>query len=167
MKQEKRFYNNKYFKIMVGTIITAYVFFPISKNKTNLNMVNGIVLSLKNTILHYEGKDSSNYRFLEVTNYEKPFEIFLGKYSWDFKPDLQKVDQLKLGDSVKVWYDESFATNGSSFNNLTYIIERNGEDIYVRGKSSALKVYLLLILTIIVSSSIIYLCTRFIKKTPL
>ena len=167
MKDEKRFYNNKYFKIIVGCIITAYVFFPISKNKTNLNMVNGIVLSLKNTLLHYEGKDSSNYRFLEITNYEKPFEIFLGKYSWDFKPDLQKVDQLKIGDSVKIWYDESFATSGSQFNNLTYFIERDGEGIYVRGKSSALKVYGLLIFTIFFSLTVIYLCIRFGKKTPL
>ena len=167
MTEEKKFYNNKYFKVIVGCIITAYVFFPISKNKTNLNRVNGIVLSLKKLHKDYPGRDSFNYRFLEITNYEKAFEIFLGKKSWDFKPDLQNVDLMYVGDSISIYYDESLHTRGSYVNNLTYFIDRHGEQMYVRGESRSLKVYAFLIVTILLSSLIIYLSIRFGKKSSL
>ncbi len=162
MIERKKFYKNRYLKIIVCTLAIGYVFFPGSKNKANLRRVNGI--SLKNSNKSYEGKDSFNYRFLEITNYKKPFEIFLGKESGDFKPDFQNVDVIKVGDSISIYYDESLHTRSSFVNNLTYFIDRNEEAIYVKGKSAAIKVYGLLIFTILMSAIIIYLSMRFNKK---
>lgn len=164
MTEGKKFYHNRYFKIIVCILVTGYVFFPGSKNKSNLRRVDGMVVSLKNSNKDYEGKDSFNHRFLEITNYEKPFEFFLGKESGDFKPDLQNVDVIKVGDSISIYYDESLHTRGSSVNNLAYFIDRNEEGIYVKGRSAAIKVYGLLMFTILMSSIIIYLSIRFNKK---
>lgn len=164
MTEGRKFYHNRHFKIIVCILAIGYVFFPESKNKSNLRRVDGRVVSLKNSNKHYEGKDSSNYRFLEITNYEKPFEIFLGKEPWDFKPDLQNIDAIKVGDSLSLYYDESLNTRGSFINNLTYFIDRNGKEMFVRGNSDRLKIYGLLIVTVLLCSLVIYLCIRFGKK---
>lgn len=167
MTQGKKFYYNRYFKVIACILVTGYVFFPESKNKSNLRRADGMVVSLKNSNKDYEGKDSFNYRFLEITNYEKPFEIFLGKESGDFKPDLQNMDVIKVGDGISIYYDESLHTRGSSVNNLTYFIDRNGEDMYVRGESARFKIYGLIMGAILLSSFAIYLSMRFGKKTSL
>ena len=59
--------------------------------------------------------------------------FFIGKDWGDFKPKFEKVDDLKIGDSVTIYFDENFKTESDTINRLAYFIDRGQEPIFVKG----------------------------------
>lgn len=41
---------------------------------------------------------------LKVKGYPKTFELFIGKDFGDFSPEFEKIDDLKLGDKIDVFF---------------------------------------------------------------
>ena len=94
---------------------------------------NGVIEYLVNKVSVYPNKDASKFRYLKVDSYAKPFELFVGKGSGNFKPEYERVDLLKPGDTITVYYDENLYTQKDPVNRLAYFIERNSETIFVKG----------------------------------
>ena len=46
-------------------------------------------------------------RYVEIEGYDKVFEIFIGMDPGDFSPKSQKIDQLKVGDVVTVYHEDT------------------------------------------------------------
>ena len=46
-------------------------------------------------------------RYVEIEGYDKAFEIFIGMDPGDFSPKSQKIDQLKVGDVVTVYHEDT------------------------------------------------------------
>lgn len=117
------------FAILLGVI----VFIRAEKKKSSFINVNGIITFIGNSPENLPANDSSKFRYLQVDNYPKTFELFIGKRSGDFKPEFEKIDVLKTGDSVTVYFDENFKTQQDPINRLAYYIDRGQEVIFIKG----------------------------------
>jgi LPXTG-motif cell wall-anchored protein len=117
--------------------LIAFIFFLIrgEKPKDAFQQIRGIVIELTNIHESYPRKDTSKYRYLLVDSYEKPFQLFVGKSRWDFKPKLERIDDLEPGDTVTVFFEETFKTENAPVNNLVYYIDRGQEAIFIEGNS--------------------------------
>ena len=76
-------------------------------------------------------RDFSKYRYLKIDNFSRPFELFVGKEGGDFSPALDKIDSLKSGDEVTIYYDENFRTVLEPVNRLPYFIDRGANPVFI------------------------------------
>jgi hypothetical protein len=105
------------------------------KKKSSFQNTSGILLSVQNTHERFSGKDTSKYRYLEINNYPQPFQVFIGKNTGDFKPKLEKIDNLNIDDSITIYFEENNKTQMASVNNRTYFIDRKNEAIFIKGNA--------------------------------
>jgi hypothetical protein len=111
------------------------------KDKNAFQNISGIINSIENTHERYSGKDTSRFRYVEIDNYPKPFQIFIGKSAGDFKPKFENIDNLKPGDSLTIYFEENNNTKNAPVNNLTYFIDRGSETIFIKGNSIRSLIY--------------------------
>ncbi len=103
--------------------------------KDSFQKIEGKIISLVSKNENYFGKDSSKFRYLQIDNYEKPFQLFIGKSSGDFKPKLEYIDRLQTGDSITIFFEETFKTQKAPVNNLVKFIDRGPDAIFIEGNS--------------------------------
>lgn len=109
------------------------LFTRADKSKSSFQNVSGIITSFSNSIESFPDKDSSKFRYLQLDNFPKTFELFIGKGSGDFRPKFEKIDDLKIGDSVLIYFDENYKTQQDPINRLVYFIDKGGEVIFIKG----------------------------------
>ena len=108
------------------------LFTRADKSKSSFQNVSGIITSFSNSIESFPDKDSSKFRYLQLDNSPKTFELFIGKGSGDFRPKFEKIDDLKIGDSVLIYFDENYKTQQDPINRLVYFIDKGGEAIFIK-----------------------------------
>ncbi len=106
----------------------------------------------------FQNKESSKFRYLRLDNFSKTFQLFIGKGSGDFKPEFEKIDALKIGDSVTIYFDENFKTKEDSINRLTYFIDKGNEAFFIKGGFEKYVAYF------IIGIAIIFILTLIILK---
>lgn len=134
----------------IGTLVLCIVLSFIylqkgDKQRSAFQKVSGHIISIDNIDERYAGKDTSKFRYILIDNYQKPFEIFIGKSIGDFKPTFEQVDNLKVGDSLTVHFDETNKSKNAPVNRLTYFIDRGSEVIFIKGNSIKSLIYGLII----------------------
>ena len=167
MAKKKLGFNN-WWKIFAAYIITVIIFCKSDfKAKEDLTLIVGSVISIHNTFSAYPGKDSSNFRYIKMLGYDKPFEVFLGKYKFDFSPQFQQVDRLKEGDEISLYYRKKWFPQSAPINNQVYFIDRKKEVIYIKGNHATIQLYIALNILIGISVLIIVLALKYKKDKNL
>ena len=135
---------------LLFAIVTCFFFLQrADKAKTSFSKSNGVIISLNKVNDNYPGKDSLKFRYLQIDNYPKPFELFIGKNAGDFKPKFENIDNLKLGDSITVYFDESYKTQNKPVNNLVYFIDKGQESFFIEGNSKKNLIYGIIVFCLI------------------
>jgi hypothetical protein len=111
------------------------------KERNAFQNISGIVNSIENINEHYSGKDISKFRYIEINNYPQSFQIFIGKSTGDFRPEFENIDNVKVGDSLTIYFEESSKTRNAAVNNLAYFIDRKSETIFIKGNSIKIMIY--------------------------
>lgn len=119
--------------VVLCLLLSAYICHRATKTKTDFTLTKGVVEYIENSSPLYPNKHPQKYRYLKVTGYSKPFELFMGKESDDFSPAYEKLDALKPGDTIAVYYDESLFKQDDPVNRLVYFIDRGEESLFVKG----------------------------------
>jgi len=114
-------------------VLSGFLLVRANKSKKDFNLVSGVVEYIGKSSPLYPNKNPDKYRFLKIDAYNKPFELFIGKATGDFKPTLEKLSLLLPGDSIDVYYDENFSTRKEPVNRLAYFIDRGKETIFIKG----------------------------------
>lgn len=114
-------------------VLSGFLLVRANKGKNGFNRVSGVVEYIEGASPLYPNKNPDKYRFLKIDAYNKPFELFIGKATGDFKPRLEKLYLLLPGDSVDVYYDENFSTRKEPVNRLAYFIDKGRETIFIKG----------------------------------
>lgn len=65
-------------------ILSLFLFTKATKNKADFKKVKSVVQYIGNVLPYYPGKDSAKFRYLKVQEYERPFELFIGKSTGNF-----------------------------------------------------------------------------------
>ena len=62
---------------------------------------------------------------------ERVFEIFAGTDPGDFSPELSRIDELAVGDTISLYYDDNSYTSGELVNSLTRFIDKSDKPYYI------------------------------------
>jgi len=118
-----------FFAISLGFVI----FQRSGKHKSEFQTVSGRLTSLTNINEGFPNLDTAKFRYLEVAGYPKTIELFIGKGSGDFRPQFERIDDLKINDQLTIYFDESSDTRTDPINRLVYFIDRGKEPIFIKG----------------------------------
>lgn len=135
MKQKEPILKKSIIALAICIIITLIYTQKGDKEKSSFQSVSGTLTSIENIHERYSGKDTSKYRYIQIDNYPQPFQIFIGKSAGDFKPKFEQIDHLKVGDSLTIYFEETYKTQHEAVNNLTYFIDKGHEVIFIKGNS--------------------------------
>ncbi len=121
----------------VATII-ALGFVILTRGQTQKHSFNSItaqIISIGRTFPGAFNRHEEKIRYVQVGNYPKVFELFIGHDTGDFSPALEQVDALKAGDIVTVYYDEEHtkAADTDTVNRLAQFIDKDGKPYFIRG----------------------------------
>ncbi|RYF85688.1 MAG: hypothetical protein EON98_05890 [Chitinophagaceae bacterium] len=145
--------------LLLSFVLSGFLLIRANKHKQDFDHVEGVIEYIEKTSPLYPNKNPDKYRFLKVDTYNKPFELFVGKASGDFKPKLERIDLLLPGDSVDIYYDENLTTAKEPVNRLVYFIDRNSEAIFVKGSWEQYLAFFLIGLSLV-----ILICVIVLKK---
>lgn len=150
------------FKKSIAGIITILILGSIvlirgTKDKTEFHQMTGKIVFIDKTFEELPLRHIGKYRYLSIDNYPKVFSIFVGKDFGDFKPYLEKIDDLEVGDEIVVYFDEDTQETDNRLNRLIQYIDKNGEPYFMRGSKDKNGGYFFIGLGIILGGFIIYL----------
>ncbi|RDC62364.1 hypothetical protein [Adhaeribacter pallidiroseus] len=123
----------------LGTILILaaglYFLFWSKKELAKFKQVTGIISFLAKTHPDAVGMPDAKNRYVQLSNFDKPFELYLGGDTGDFLPEFQAYDQLKMGDTITVYYNETppFVNASAKIIVFTQQINKNGQPYYLRG----------------------------------
>ena len=148
-------------KSIVGVITILFLGSMIlirgTKDKIEFHQLTGKIVFLAKTFEELPLRHEDKYRYLLIDNYPKVFTIFVGKDFGDFKPHLEKIDDLKVGDEIVVYFDEDTKETDNRLNRLIQYIDKGGKPYFVRGSKDKNGGYFFIGLGILLGGMIIYL----------
>jgi hypothetical protein len=105
------------------------------KQKHDFDSITAPISSIGRTFPGAFNRHEEKMRYVQVGNYPKVFELFIGHDTGDFSPAYERLDALKAGDIVTVYYDEEKTRAGDDaiVNRLAQFIDKDGKPYYIRG----------------------------------
>jgi len=142
MQQQHNAYDGLKPFFWLGTLFIIsmglYFLFWSKKELNEFNQVTGPITLLSETHPDATGRPDPKDRYVEVGGFEKAFELYLGGDVGDFLPEFEAYSDLKLGDTITVFYNETpaFVNPGGTSDKIivfTQQINKNGKPHYLRG----------------------------------
>jgi hypothetical protein len=157
MTGQKKIFSKSLGGIGLVIFLSVMLFLRADKDKLSFNKITGKVINIGSSISTLPNLDPAKHRFLQLDNYEKVLQVFIGKDAGDFKPEFENIDKLQLGDTITVYYDENYKTEQDPINRLVYFIDKGDEPIFIKGTWEKGLAYFLFALCIALLTTIIYL----------
>lgn len=124
----------------VISILSILVIKENSKTKLEYLKSTGKVEFLEQIYKNLPTRDKGEFRYLKVDSYPYPFEI----YKSNSKPTQKKLDELKVGDLVDIYFYETGNTFEVGLNRYTQFLDSNGESYFIRNSFQKNTGYVLL-----------------------
>ncbi len=160
MTVKKPIFTSSVTYLVLAIVLSALFALRQYDNKTDLRKATGIVTAISNINDHFPGKDTARYRYLQLSAYDKPFQLFIGKSTGDFSPQLDKIAALSPGDSVTVYFRESDQTISSPVNNLAHFIDRGATPIFIKGNAGKWLVWGMAVFCVLMIAVLVWLKAR-------
>ncbi|MDQ8006408.1 MAG: hypothetical protein REI64_16515 [Pedobacter sp.] len=132
-------YNKKpviFFKTIYGiiTVIVLSCFGIIRGTKTEkeFDKVSGKITYIGKHYKELPNRNFGKYRYIKLDVSEQIFEIFIGKDFGDFKPSFEKIDGLKVDDTINIYFDID-PSETENINRLVQFIFKNEVPYFKRG----------------------------------
>lgn len=113
--------------------MSVYGLIESSKEKEELKTISGQIEFIAQQYQNLPIRDFGKYRYIKINSEAKPFEIFTGKESGDFKPEMEKLDELKAGDEVVLYVNSIAERQAEIVSRSVEIIEHNHLSYYIAG----------------------------------
>ncbi|MCU0392354.1 MAG: hypothetical protein MUE81_14655 [Thermoflexibacter sp.] len=134
MNNKKPIFFKSVFGLAFVILLSIMIILRGNKDKNSFYQITGIIASLeKSTTLQTNLRHEGKYRYIQLRNSDRIFEIFIGKDIGDFKPKFERIDNLSVGDEITIYYDDNFKTTDSQINRLVQLIEKNNQSYFERG----------------------------------
>ncbi len=117
--------------VLVSIIVLVLGIFVIvnsSKNKSEYDRTTGTIEYFDKEFQNLPIRDKGEFRYLKVDTYPYVFEI----YAPNSEPTDKKIDNLKLGDKIDIYYYETSDTRYEGINRFTQFIDKEGQPYFVR-----------------------------------
>ena len=131
--------------------LSIYLLRTAYKDKKEFQKITGAVNFISMKYLDLPNRDFAKYRYIKINEYKKPFEIFVGRDPGDFKPALDKIDGVKPGDTLTIYFREGhLETTDPPVNRLAYYIDKGGIPIFIFSPSQLYVAFFLISVSIII-----------------
>jgi len=118
--------------VSIALIIwVSYLIYKDSKSMTEYGSVSGKITHIAETYQDLPNRHIGKYRYITIDNHPSVIELFIGKDKGDFKPKFEKVDNLKLEDSITIYGDE--LTENLYINRRIFFITKNDQLYFEKG----------------------------------
>ena len=107
-----------------------------SKDKFEYEKITGQITYLDNQRGNLPVRHFGKYRYLQIDNYQYPFEIFVGSETGDIRPKFEQIDKLILGDTVTVYFYQTDNTIKEGINRFIQFIDKKNISYFERRNSS-------------------------------
>lgn len=145
-------------------ILTIAFIYMNSKEKSEYENSIGQITYLDRQLGELPVRNIGKYRYLMIATYDYPFEIFVGNESGDFKPKFEQIDNLKVGDTVSVFYYQTENTMMEGINRFIQFVDKDDKSFYERGSSNrTLGIVLILLSVLLATGGLILWKTNRIK----
>lgn len=150
-----------FWKSIIGIITIIAIGLAIlirgTKGKGEFQSIEGNITYLDKTYKELPNRHQGKYRYLTLDNYPKTFELFVGKDLGDFKPQYERIDDLRTGDKIVVYFDENSNESDARLNRLTQFIDKDGQPFFIRGSIDKTGGYFFIIIGILLGGLLFYL----------
>jgi hypothetical protein len=148
-------------KSMVGVMtilaLGTTIFIRGSKDKIEFERIAGKITYLEKTYEELPNRHHGKYRYIEMDAYPKVFELFVGKEFGDFKPHYERIDDLRVGDTIEVYFDEDAKEPDRRLNRLMQFMDKDSQPYYIRGRKDKTGGYFFIFTGILLGGFLIYL----------
>jgi hypothetical protein len=126
---------------LVAVSIALIIFILIvigrdTKHKSEYDHITGEIIYFEKQLGKFPSRNFGKYRYIKLSNYEYSFEIFIGNEFGDFKPKFEQIDNLKLGDTITVFFYETSDVQKNWINRHVQYIDMKDNSFFERGASS-------------------------------
>lgn len=118
-----------------AAFLTLKLLYQQDKPKSEHLYVQRRIAAITKTYRDLPIRDAGKYRYLILQSFDKPLELFVGHDRFEFSPEVDKVDQLKPGDVIDVYYEDVYKEEEQSVRRGVYTIEKNNVPFYKEGNS--------------------------------
>ena len=143
--------------IITVIILGSFILVRGTKEKSQFHHVTGKITYIGKVYEELPVRDRGKYRYLSIDTYPKMFELFIGKDFGDFKPKYDKINSLKEGDDIVVYYDSDSKETDIRLNRLVQFIDKDGSPYFVRGSKDKNFGFFLIGMGILLGGVILYL----------
>jgi hypothetical protein len=99
-----------------------------SKDKEEYDMSTGTIEYFEKEFQNLPSRHKGDFRYLKIDSYPYLFEI----YEPNSEPTEMTIDNLKVGDTIDVYYYETSDTRNIGLNRFAQFIDKSGEPYFVR-----------------------------------
>jgi hypothetical protein len=138
-------------------ILGSFILVRGIKEKSDFHRISGRITYLGKVYEELPNRDKGKYRYLLIDTYPKMFELFIGKDFGDFKPKYERIDSLKPGDDILVYYDEDSKETDIRLNRLIQFIDKEDKPYFIRGSKDKNFGFFLIGIGILLGGIIFYL----------
>jgi hypothetical protein len=135
-RQPPAVYHELLYAMIFCLCLGLYTLLRGQKQKEDFHSVTGAITSLSKS-LDAEGHLNLNnapIRYLQIHGQPRYFRLYIGEDLDGSKPDFQRVDDLKIGDVITIYYDETIWSSTSNLvSNLAYFIDKDNKSYFKRG----------------------------------
>lgn len=99
-----------------------------SKDKVEYDKATGIIEYYDKEFQNLPTRHKGDFRYLKIDSYPYIFEI----YEPNSEPTEKKIDDLRVGDKIDIYYYETSNTRNIGLNRFTQFIDKNEQPYFVR-----------------------------------
>lgn len=99
-----------------------------SKDKKEYDKSTGIIEYYDKEFQNLPTRHKGDFRYLKIDTYPYLFEI----YEPNSEPTKNKIDYLKVGDEIEIYYYETSDTRNIGLNRFTQFIDKNEQPYFIR-----------------------------------
>ncbi len=128
------------FAILMG----IYLLFRSNQPKEDFSQLSGPISYLASANpLRTDQKMEPKSLFLTIEGADRVFELFVGAEWGDFSPRINRLEELKVGDQVEIYFQENEQTQALPTNKLLQYLDHQGVAYYQRGGADRAMGYVL------------------------
>ena len=109
----------------------SYLIYKDSKPMSEYDNVSGTITHIAETYQDLPNRHIGKYRYITIDNHPSVIELFIGKDKGDFKPKFEKIDDLKLEDSITIYGDD--LTENIYVNRRIFFITKKNQLYFEKG----------------------------------
>ena len=117
-----------FFVSVLLIVLSVFVMINNSKDKPEYEKTTGRIDFFAKEFQHFPVQHKGDFRYLKLNTYPYVFEI----YEPNSKPTEKKIDDLKVGDEIDVYYYETSNTRNEGINRFTQFIDKDEQPYFIR-----------------------------------